>query len=49
MLILYQDYSSHSDSSKNMASRERGLFSLYIYLENLKKIFLSDTTGPIAI
>ena len=27
----------------------RGLFSLYIYIENLKKIFLSETTGPISI
>ena len=27
----------------------RGLFSLYIYIENLKKIFLSGTTRPISI
>ena len=26
-----------------------GTFSLYIYIENLKKIFLSETTGPILI
>ena len=29
-MILYQDYSSHLDSSKNMAARGRGFFSLYI-------------------
>ena len=43
LVILYQDCSSHLDSSKNMAARGRGLFSLYIYIENLK-IFLSETT-----
>ena len=32
-MILYQDCSSHLDSSKNMAARGRGLFSLYIYKE----------------
>ena len=36
-MILYQDCSSRLDSSKNMAARGRGLFSLYIYIENLKK------------
>ena len=35
-MILYQDCSSHLDSSKNMAARGRGLFSLYIYIENFK-------------
>ena len=34
---------------KNMAARGRGLFSLYIYIENFKKIFLSETTWPISI
>ena len=48
-MILYQDCSSHLDSSKNMAARGRGLFSLYIYIENFKKNFLSETTGPISI
>ena len=48
-MILYQDCSRHLDSSKNMAARGRGLFSLYIYIENFKKIFLSETTGPISI
>ena len=36
-MILYQDCSRHFDSSKNMAARGRGLFSLYIYIENFKK------------
>ena len=36
------------DSSKNMAARGRGLFSLYIYIEALK-LFLSETNGPISI
>ena len=36
-MILYQDCSSHLDSWKNMAARGRGLFSLYIYIENFKK------------
>ena len=26
-----------------------GLFSLYIYIEKLEKIFLSETTGPISL
>ena len=37
LVILYQDCSRHLDSSKNMAARGRGLFSLYIYIENFKK------------
>ena len=37
LVILYQDSSSHLDSSKNMAARRRGLFSLYIYIEKLEK------------
>ena len=36
-MILYQDCSRHLDSSKNMAARGRGLFSLYIYIGNFKK------------
>ena len=36
-MILYQDCSGHLDSSKNMAARGRGLFSLYIYIENFNK------------
>ena len=32
LVILYQDFSSHHDLSKNMAARGQGLFSLYIYI-----------------
>ena len=41
-LILYQDCSSHLDSSKNMAARGRGLFSLYIYVENFKNLLVRN-------
>ena len=41
-MILYQDCSSHLDSSKNMAARGRGLFSLYIYMENLKNLLVKN-------
>ena len=41
-MILYQDCSSHLDSSKNMAARGLGLFSLYIYIENLKNILVRN-------
>ena len=37
-MILYQDCSSHMESSKNMAASGRGLFSLYIYIENFKNL-----------
>ena len=37
MVILFQDCSSYLDSSKNMAARGWGLFSLYIYIEKFKK------------
>ena len=47
-MILYQDCSSHLDSSKNMAARGWGLFSLYIYIKNFKNL-LVRTTGPISI
>ena len=40
LVILYQDCSSHLDSSKNMAVWGRGLFSLYIYIENLKNLLV---------
>ena len=36
LVTLYQDCSSCLDSSKNMAARGRGLFSLYINIENFK-------------
>ena len=46
--MVYQDCSSHLDSSKNIAACGRGLFSLYIYVENFKNL-LSETTEPISI
>ena len=42
LVILYQDCSSHLDSSKNMTARGRGLFSLYIYLENFKNLLVRN-------
>ena len=42
MVILYQDCSSHLDSSKNMAARGQGLFSLYIYIENFKNLLVQN-------
>ena len=42
LVILYQDCSSHLDSSKNMATRGWGLFSLYIYIENLKNLLVRN-------
>ena len=42
MVTLYQDCSSHLDSSKNMAARGRGLFSLYIYIENFKNLLVRN-------
>ena len=41
-MILYKDCSSHLDSSKNMAARGRGLFSLYIYIENFKNLLVRN-------
>ena len=41
-MILHQDCSSHLDSSKNMAARGRGLFSLYIYVENFKNLLVRN-------
>ena len=41
-MILYQDYSIDLDSSKNMAARGRGLFSLYIYIENFKNLLVRN-------
>ena len=41
-MILYQDCSSHLDSSKNMATRGRGLFSLYICIENFKNLLVRN-------
>ena len=42
LLTLYQDCSSYHDSSKNLAARERGLFSLYIYIEKLKNLLVRN-------
>ena len=41
-MILYKDCSSHLDSSKNMTARGRGLFSLYINIENLKNFLVRN-------
>ena len=41
-MILYQDCWSHLDSSKNMAARGQGLFSLYIYIENFKNLLVRN-------
>ena len=41
-MTLYQDCSSHLDSSKNMAARGRGLFSLYMYIENFKNLLVRN-------
>ena len=44
-MILYQDCSSHLDSSKNIATRGRGRAGLIfpiIYIENLKNLLVRD-------
>ena len=41
-MILYQDCSSHMDSSKSMAARGRGLFSLYGYIETFKNLLVRN-------
>ena len=41
-MILYQDCSSHLDSSKNMAARGPGVFSLYIYRENFENLLVRN-------
>ena len=40
LVILLQDCSSHLDLSKNIAARGRGLFSLYICIENFKNLLV---------
>ena len=40
--MLYQDCSRHLDSSKKMAARGQGLFSLYIYIENFKNLLVRN-------
>ena len=42
LVILYQACSNHLDSSKNMAARGRGLFSLYIFVENFKNLLVRN-------
>ena len=42
LVILYQDCSCHLDLSKNMAARGRCLFSLCIYIENLKNLLVRN-------
>ena len=42
LVTLNQDCSSHLDSSKNTAARGRGLFSLYIYIENFKNLLVRN-------
>ena len=41
-VTLYQDCSSRYDSSKNVAARGRGLFSLNIYIENFKTFLVRN-------
>ena len=41
-MIFYQDCSSHFDSSKNIAARGRGLFSLYICIENFINLLVRN-------
>ena len=42
LVTLYQSCSSRHDSSKNMAARGRGIFSLYIYIENFKNLLVRN-------
>ena len=42
LVILYHDCSSYLDSSKYMAARGRGLFSLYIYIEDFKTLLVRN-------
>ena len=41
-MTLYQDCSNRYDLSKNMAARGRGLFSLYICIENFKNLLVRN-------
>ena len=41
-MTFYQDCSNHLNSSKNMAARGRGLFSLYIYIVKLKNLLVRN-------
>ena len=42
MVTLYQVCSSSHDSSKNMAIRGWGLFSLYSYMKHFKNLFVRN-------
>ena len=42
LVTLYQGCSGRHYSSKNMAARGRGLFSLYIYIENFKNFLVRN-------
>ena len=48
-MILLRDCSSHLDSSKNMAARGRGLFSLYIYIENFENLLVRNHSTDFSI
>ena len=41
-MILYQDCSSHLDSSTSMPARGWGLFFVYIYIEKLKNLLVRN-------
>ena len=41
-MTLYQDCSCRHDLSKNMATRGRGIFSIYIYIENFKNLLVRN-------
>ena len=43
LVTLYKDCSGRHDSSKNMAARGWGLFSLYIYIENFKNLLVRNS------
>ena len=43
LVTLYKDCSGRHDSSKNMAARGLGLFSLYIYIENFKNLLVRNS------
>jgi len=38
-----QVFKNHNDISKNMAACGRAQFSLYIFMENCKDLFLKDS------
>ena len=42
LVALYQDCSCRHDTSKNIAARGRGLFSLYICIENFKILLVRN-------